>query len=206
MISFSTEVYLYGIVYAWDALAVVVSYSIVAVWFIPIYHRLKLSSIYEVRALKMWLVNDRTSFTLCLDLHHMTFLATLINILPDRFSLQSNCCNFYFSFYYICLQYLELRFNKTTRLVSSFMSWLNLVRITSHWLGPHREILIASFALQLLYLGLVVYMPAIALSATTSLSVHAAIIITGIICTFYTAIVSVRHTGAHAAVQSGAVD
>lgn len=63
-------------------------------------------------------------------------------------------------------EYLERRFGKGTRLVGS-----------------------AAFSLQMiLYMGIVLYAPALALSAVTGLSKVGAILSIGAVCTFYSSI------------------
>ncbi|CAL8142976.1 unnamed protein product [Orchesella dallaii] len=67
---------------------------------------------------------------------------------------------------YSVYEYLERRFGKTTRLIAS-----------------------AAFLLQMiLYMGIVLYAPSIALSAVTGLSKIGAILSVGIVCTFYSTI------------------
>lgn len=63
-------------------------------------------------------------------------------------------------------EYLEQRFGKATRLIAS-----------------------SAFLLQMiLYMGIVVYAPAIALSAVTGLDKNVAVLSVGIVCTFYSTI------------------
>ena len=63
-------------------------------------------------------------------------------------------------------EYLELRFNKTVRLIAT-----------------------VEFILQnIIYIGMVIYTPAVALETTTGLDKWAAVWITGGVCIFYTSI------------------
>ena len=68
------------------------------------------------------------------------------------------------------LQYLQKRFGTTTRLIASFAFLLQL----------------------LLYSGVVLYAPALALEATTGLSTTASVIGLGLICTFYSTIGGIK--------------
>ncbi|XP_078484212.1 sodium-coupled monocarboxylate transporter 1-like [Ciona intestinalis] len=61
-------------------------------------------------------------------------------------------------------EYLEIRFNRKCRMISSAAETMNLT----------------------LYMGVTVYLPALALSAVTPISIHLAIILTSVICTIYT--------------------
>lgn len=79
---------------------------------------------------------------------------------------KKNCCN---SFFY-CFQYLEKRFGYGARLAASFASWVQL----------------------LLYSGVVLYAPALALEATTGLSKNWSIIYIGVVCAFYSAIGGIK--------------
>jgi sodium-coupled monocarboxylate transporter 8/12 len=66
----------------------------------------------------------------------------------------------------ICLQYLERRFGKASRLAASL-----------------------SYSLQMtLYMGVVLYAPALALEALTGISKVTAILSVGLVCTFYSTI------------------
>jgi len=68
------------------------------------------------------------------------------------------------------LQYLQKRFNTTTRLIASFAFLLQL----------------------LLYSGVVLYAPALALEATTGISRTASVIGLGLICTFYSTVGGIK--------------
>lgn len=72
--------------------------------------------------------------------------------------------------YKYLLQYLQKRFGTTTRLIASFAFLLQL----------------------LLYSGVVLYAPALALEATTGLSTTASVIGLGLICTFYSTIGGIK--------------
>lgn len=63
-------------------------------------------------------------------------------------------------------QYLEIRFGKKTRLAASLAYTLQMI----------------------LYMGIAVYAPAIALEAVTGLSQTYSILVIGIVCTFYSTI------------------
>lgn len=67
-------------------------------------------------------------------------------------------------------QYLEKRFGKGARLTTSF---LNLIQL-------------------LLYSGVVLYAPCLALEATTGLSKNGMIIVTGLICAIYSSIGGIK--------------
>lgn len=64
------------------------------------------------------------------------------------------------------MQYLDLRFGRPTRIVASFAFTLQMV----------------------LYMGIVVYAPSLALSAVTGLNKVGAILAIGLVCTFYSTI------------------
>lgn len=64
------------------------------------------------------------------------------------------------------MKYLELRFGKATRLMASFAFILQMV----------------------LYIGIVLYAPALALNAVTGLNKIVSIIAVGLVCTFYSTI------------------
>jgi len=68
------------------------------------------------------------------------------------------------------LQYLQERFGTITRLIASFAFLLQL----------------------LLYTGVVLYAPALALEATTGISVNMSVISLGLICTFYSTIGGIK--------------
>ncbi|PIK51100.1 putative sodium-coupled monocarboxylate transporter 1 [Apostichopus japonicus] len=63
-------------------------------------------------------------------------------------------------------KYLERRFNKNVRYVGTFLFFLQMV----------------------LYLGIVIYAPALALNAVTGLSLWGSVLTIGVVCTFYTTI------------------
>ncbi|PIK48995.1 putative sodium-coupled monocarboxylate transporter 2-like [Apostichopus japonicus] len=63
-------------------------------------------------------------------------------------------------------EYLERRFNKNVRYVGTFLFFLQMV----------------------LYLGIVIYAPALALNAVTGLSLWGSVLTIGVVCTFYTTI------------------
>ncbi|XP_012261194.2 putative sodium-dependent multivitamin transporter [Athalia rosae] len=67
-------------------------------------------------------------------------------------------------------EYLEKRFGMGARLVTSFVYWIQL----------------------LLYTGVVLYAPALALEATTSLSKTGSIIVIGLVCAFYSSIGGIK--------------
>ncbi|XP_031830052.1 putative sodium-dependent multivitamin transporter [Nomia melanderi] len=67
-------------------------------------------------------------------------------------------------------EYLEKRFGVKARLMASFVYWIQL----------------------LLYSGVVLYAPALALEATTGISKTASIIIIGLVCTFYSSIGGIK--------------
>lgn len=68
------------------------------------------------------------------------------------------------------LQYLQKRFGTPTRIIASFAFLLQL----------------------LLYTGVVLYAPALALEATTGISTTASVIGLGLICTFYSTIGGIK--------------
>nr|XP_039254641.1 sodium-coupled monocarboxylate transporter 1-like [Styela clava] len=109
VIGLPVEVYLHGTTFAWNTIAQLIATIIAILYYIPVYHRLRLKSVYE---------------------------------------------------------YLELRFHVSVRKVASLLAMLNLI----------------------LYLGVVIYMPSLTLSAVTPLSLYWAIALTSVICTFYTAV------------------
>ena len=51
IIALPVEVYLYGSVFAWTVIALLSSTVIATVWYIPLYHKLKVKSVFEVRSL-----------------------------------------------------------------------------------------------------------------------------------------------------------
>ena len=55
IIGVPVEVYWYGSVYLWDILSEVISKLVAVAWYLPIYHRLQLKSIYEVKILIIFL-------------------------------------------------------------------------------------------------------------------------------------------------------
>ncbi|XP_071839926.1 sodium-coupled monocarboxylate transporter 1-like isoform X2 [Apostichopus japonicus] len=63
-------------------------------------------------------------------------------------------------------EYLERRFNKFVRYIGTFLFFLQMI----------------------LYLGIVIYAPALALNAVTGLSLWGSVLAIGIVCTFYTTI------------------
>ncbi|XP_015123582.1 putative sodium-dependent multivitamin transporter [Diachasma alloeum] len=67
-------------------------------------------------------------------------------------------------------EYLEKRFGRSTRVLASFVLWIQL----------------------LLYSGVVLYAPAIAFEATTGLSKTASILIVGLACAFYSSIGGIK--------------
>ncbi|KAL0106500.1 hypothetical protein PUN28_016304 [Cardiocondyla obscurior] len=67
-------------------------------------------------------------------------------------------------------EYLEKRFGIRARMIGSFISWLQL----------------------LLYSGVVLYAPSLALEATTGMSKTASIIIIGLVCAFYSSIGGIK--------------
>ena len=75
-------------------------------------------------------------------------------------------------FYIVCFwqgftfQYLELRFGRATRLFASLAFIIQMV----------------------LYMGIVVYAPALALQAVTGLNQVVSIVVVGLVCTFYSTI------------------
>lgn len=71
---------------------------------------------------------------------------------------------------FIEFQYLERRFGMKARLVASFVYWIQL----------------------LLYSGVVLYAPALALEATTGLSKTGSIIVIGLVCAFYSGIGGIK--------------
>lgn len=73
-------------------------------------------------------------------------------------------------FIYIMLQYIQQRFGTATRIVASLVFLLQF----------------------LLYTGVVLYAPALALEATTGLSTTLSIAIIGIVCTFYSTIGGIK--------------
>lgn len=78
---------------------------------------------------------------------------------PFFFLIRIKCSHTFFLFF----QYLERRFGTTTRLAASL-----------------------AFSLQMiLYMGIVVYAPALALEAVTGINQVGAILVIGIVCTFY---------------------
>lgn len=68
------------------------------------------------------------------------------------------------------MQYLQKRFGNETRMVASFAFLLQL----------------------LLYTGVVLYAPALALEATTGISTTLSIVIIGLVCTFYSSIGGIK--------------
>lgn len=70
----------------------------------------------------------------------------------------------------VIFQYLQMRFGTAARLIASF-----------------------AFSLQLLlYTGVVLYAPALALEATTGISTSVSVISLGLVCTFYSTIGGIR--------------
>lgn len=67
-------------------------------------------------------------------------------------------------------EYLEKRFGMSARLTASFIYWIQL----------------------LLYSGVVLYAPALALEATTGLSKNLSIVLIGVVCTFYSAVGGIK--------------
>ncbi|RLU26516.1 hypothetical protein DMN91_000312 [Ooceraea biroi] len=76
----------------------------------------------------------------------------------------------YLSAYSFPLQYLQKRFGTTTRVIASFAFLLQL----------------------LLYTGVVLYAPALALEATTGISMSVSVISLGLVCTFYSTIGGIK--------------
>ncbi|CAK8681466.1 unnamed protein product [Clavelina lepadiformis] len=107
VIGFPTESYLYGLVSLWFAFGPVIPNIICCLYYIPLFFRLQLRTVYE---------------------------------------------------------YLEYRFNSKVRKVVSFLCIVKL----------------------LFYMGIAVYLPALALNAVTPLSLQWTIMLTSGICTFYT--------------------
>lgn len=68
------------------------------------------------------------------------------------------------------MQYLQKRFGTVTRLIASFAFLLQL----------------------LLYTGVVLYAPALALEATTGISMSVSVIVLGLVCTFYSTIGGIK--------------
>ncbi|XP_043479818.1 putative sodium-dependent multivitamin transporter [Leptopilina heterotoma] len=67
-------------------------------------------------------------------------------------------------------EYLEKRFGMSARLTASFIYWIQL----------------------LLYSGVVLYAPALALEATTGLSKNLSIVLIGVVCTFYSTVGGIK--------------
>ncbi|XP_038057833.1 sodium-coupled monocarboxylate transporter 2-like isoform X2 [Patiria miniata] len=64
------------------------------------------------------------------------------------------------------LQYLELRFSKAVRVCATFTVFLNMV----------------------IYMGIVIYTPALALNAVTDINLWGSVLATGLVCTVYTTV------------------
>ncbi|XP_078483735.1 sodium-coupled monocarboxylate transporter 1-like isoform X1 [Ciona intestinalis] len=107
MIGIPTETYTYGMINIWHMTGTLIPSVFVCIYFIPLYYRLQLSTIYE---------------------------------------------------------YLEIRFNRKCRMISSAAEIVNAI----------------------LYMGATVYLPSLALSAVTPMNTHVAIILTSVICIIYT--------------------
>lgn len=87
-----------------------------------------------------------------------------------------------------CYEYLELRFNRWVRLGASSVFTLQVVckteRLNSFTVSDSNS------SFQLLYMAVVLYAPALALSSVTNLPMVASVLTTGLVATFYTSIVS----------------
>ncbi|XP_077969460.1 sodium-coupled monocarboxylate transporter 1-like [Styela clava] len=103
------EVYMFGTVFIWYNVSILMTNAVALIYFIPVFHRLQLNSVYE---------------------------------------------------------YLELRFHPVIRKITSVMGMMNTM----------------------FYLGLTVYIPSLALSAVTPMSLYITIAITSATCTFYTTV------------------
>ncbi|KAB1270394.1 Sodium-coupled monocarboxylate transporter 1, partial [Camelus dromedarius] len=84
----------------------------------------------------------------------------LLKLLIFKKCPEVSCINHFFLFWE---QYLELRFNKYVRLCGTFLF----------------------IVLTILYTGIVIYAPALALNQATGFDLWGAVVATGVVCTFY---------------------
>lgn len=73
-------------------------------------------------------------------------------------------------YYIYCFQYLKKRFGTTTRTVTSVANYINYI----------------------MYTGVVLYAPSLAMESTTGLSSRASVLLIGLICMFYSAIGGIK--------------